>query len=134
MPVIAFLITRRVCIGLQRADRERVLHGSESGLISRAADGGYSEPHLPISADEQFTLTQHLQHAPLEISPSTDARGIKTKRKVSPLRARLSRWYLRHDVVKPTGAELEAAAAHGVVEGREIEAEERRALEESSNR
>ncbi|MGV8844975.1 cytochrome bc1 complex cytochrome b subunit [Tessaracoccus sp.] len=134
LPVVAFLITRRVCIGLQRADRERVLHGSESGLISRAADGRYSEPHLPISVDEQFTLTSHLQHAPLEISPTQDESGIRIKQQVTPMRARLSRWFLRHDVVKPTSAELEDAAAHGVVEGREIEAQERRALEESSNR
>ena len=133
-PVIAFLITRRVCIGLQRRDRERALHGSESGLISRAPDGGYSEPHLPISRDEQFLLTQHLQHSPLEISPTTDASGIRIKQKVSPLRARLSRWYLRHDAVKPTAEQLAAAANHGAVEGREIEAGEIRSLEESSKR
>ncbi|MEO7589196.1 MAG: ubiquinol-cytochrome c reductase cytochrome b subunit [Arachnia sp.] len=134
LPVIAFLITRRVCIGLQRADRERVLHGSESGLISRALDGGYSEPHLPISVDEQFTLTQHIQHPVLEASPKTDAKGIRIKQEVSPTRARLSRWFLEHDAAKPTAVELEEAAAHGVVQGREIEAAQARALEESSNR
>ncbi len=133
-PVIAFLIARRVCIGLQRADRERALHGSESGLISRAPDGGYSEPHLPISVDEQYTLTQHTQHPVLEASPTTDASGVKIKQEVSPMRARLSRWFLQHDVAKPTAAELHAAADHGTVQGREIEAAEVRALEESQNR
>ncbi|RMB60259.1 cytochrome bc1 complex cytochrome b subunit [Tessaracoccus antarcticus] len=134
LPVIAFLITRRVCIGLQRADKERVLHGSESGIISRAPDGGYSEPHLPISVDEQYTLTSHLQHAVLEAGPTADENGIRIKQKVSPLRARLSRWFLEHDAAKPTAAELEEAASHGVGGVREIEAAEARALEESSNR
>lgn len=133
-PVIAFLITRRVCIGLQRADRERALHGSESGIISRSPEGGYSEPHLPISVGEQFTLTSHIQHAPLEVSPRTDDSGVRIKQKVSPLRARLSRWFLRHDAVKPSAAELQDAADHGVVEGREIDAQEARAIEESSHR
>ena len=48
-PVIAFIITRRWCISLQRADNERLLHGYETGIIMRSAEGGYSERHLPIS-------------------------------------------------------------------------------------
>lgn len=35
-PVIAFIVTKRICLSLQRADRERVLHGAESGVIERA--------------------------------------------------------------------------------------------------
>ena len=42
-PVIAFMITKRICIGLQRADEERLLHGAESGIIVRDPSGGYSE-------------------------------------------------------------------------------------------
>ena len=48
-PVIAFFITRRWCISLQRADNDRLLHGYETGIIMRSAEGGYSERHLPIS-------------------------------------------------------------------------------------
>ena len=47
-PVIAFLITRRWCISLQRHDNETLLHGYESGVIMRDAQGGYSEKHLPL--------------------------------------------------------------------------------------
>ncbi len=42
-PVIAFIITKRICIGLQRADEERLLHGAETGIIVRDPSGGYSE-------------------------------------------------------------------------------------------
>ena len=44
-PVLAFLLTKRICIGLQRADAERLLHGAETGVIVRDPSGGYSERH-----------------------------------------------------------------------------------------
>ncbi len=112
-PVIAFIVTKRVCLSLQRADRERVLHGSESGIIVRSPEGGYSEAHLPISDDEAFTLTRHPQLPALAETPAVDERGIRAKGKgISRLRARLSRWYL-HDVVsKPTAAEIASSAHH----------------------
>ena len=58
-PVIAFLVTKRICIGLQRADHDRLIHGAESGVIDRAPSGKYSERHRPISRGQAFTLTQH---------------------------------------------------------------------------
>ena len=58
-PVIAFLVTKRICIGLQRSDTDRMLHGAESGVLDRAPSGKYSERHRPISEDEAFALTQH---------------------------------------------------------------------------
>ncbi len=47
-PVIAFMITRRWCISLQRHDNETLVHGMESGVIMRDAQGGYSEKHVPL--------------------------------------------------------------------------------------
>lgn len=112
-PVIAFIITKRICISLQRADAERVLHGSETGIIERAPDGGYSEPHRPISVDEKFTLTQHAQRTALEIAPATDARGVAEKGAgVSKLRALMSRWYFAGVISKPTSEEIAEADHH----------------------
>ena len=56
-PVIAFWITRRWCISLQRHDNDLLLHGYESGIIMRSAEGGYSERHLPIGEARAYTLT-----------------------------------------------------------------------------
>jgi ubiquinol-cytochrome c reductase cytochrome b subunit len=115
-PVIAFLITRRLCLSLQRADRERALHGSEDGVIVRSREGGYSEAHVALPVDEQFALTQHLQHEPLEIGSGTDARGVRKKGGISPLRARLSAWYLGRDIRKPSAQEIADTAHHGAHE------------------
>src|SRR4051812_2258777 len=56
-PVIAFLVTKRWCISLQRKDQEDLLHGYESGIIMRSPEGGYSERHLPLSPSRAFVLT-----------------------------------------------------------------------------
>ncbi|HQD96224.1 MAG TPA: ubiquinol-cytochrome c reductase cytochrome b subunit [Propionicimonas sp.] len=95
-PVLAFIITKRICLSLQRADRERVLHGSESGVIVRNPEGGYTEAHVPVSHEEAFNLTRH---------PQLPAQEVKGK-----LRGRLSRWFADGQVPKPTKAEI--AGAH----------------------
>ena len=42
-----------------------------------------------------------------------DTAGVRRKGGVSKLRAQLSRWYLGHDIAKPTAGELTAASHHG---------------------
>ena len=79
-PVIAFLLTKRICIGLQRSDEERLLHGAETGVIERDPSGRYSERHRPISQGEAFTLTQHKQHPALLPLSETDGMSARRSR------------------------------------------------------
>ena len=46
-PVLAFWVTRTVCLSLQHLDRERQQHGRETGVVDRAPDGGYDERRVP---------------------------------------------------------------------------------------
>ena len=111
MPVIAFLVTKRICIGLQRSDADRLLHGAESGIIERDPSGSYSERHRPISEGEGFMLTQHGQH--LALNPVADTDGLSEKEiKAEQRRRRASRFFFVDDLRKPTKAELEEAAHH----------------------
>jgi len=110
-PVLAFIVTRRICIGLQRSDAERLLHGAETGIIERDPSGGYSERHRPISVGETYTLTQHKEYpalAPLRDTDGMSAREIKAEQR----RRAAARFYFIHDLRKPTRAELEEAAHH----------------------
>ncbi|MEU9956902.1 cytochrome bc complex cytochrome b subunit [Streptomyces sp. NPDC050982] len=92
VPVIAFVITRRVCMGLQRSDRDKVLHGRESGVIKRLPHGEFVEVHEPLTQAQRFTLTQHEQDPPYDVGPLVDANGVERKVKPSQrLRARLAR-------------------------------------------
>ncbi|WP_414703480.1 cytochrome b [Propionicimonas sp.] len=102
VPVLAFIVTKRICLSLQRADKDRVLHGSESNIIVRNPDGGYSESHAPISQGEAYSLTRH---------PQLDALTPNGE-KVGRTRKALSRWYADGQVPVPTAEEIEAAAHH----------------------
>jgi ubiquinol-cytochrome c reductase cytochrome b subunit len=110
-PVIAFILTKRICIGLQRADADRLLHGAESGVIDRDPSGRYAERHRPISVGEAYTLTQHKEQ--LALGPITDTEGMSEKEiKAEQRRRKATRFFFIDTLRKPTRAELEEAAHH----------------------
>ena len=53
IPPLAYVVTKRICLGLQRRDRELVLHGRETGRIVRLPHGEMIEVHEPISDAKQ---------------------------------------------------------------------------------
>jgi len=91
LPPIAFVVTKRLCLSLQRADRELVLHGRETGRLVRLPHGEFVEIHEPISAEKAWLLTSHEQLAPLEL-PEFDAAGVKRPQALkNKIRNRISR-------------------------------------------
>jgi len=116
-PVIAFIITRRWCISLQRHDNEKLLHGYESGVIMRDAQGGYSEKHLPLPTSRAYTLTARDRDTIYVPESEADGNGVAspTARK-DKLRARISRYWYGDNIQKPTRAELEEAHHHAELE------------------
>ncbi|MEH3034852.1 MAG: cytochrome bc complex cytochrome b subunit [Aeromicrobium erythreum] len=113
-PVIAYIITKRICIGLQRADENRILHGYETGVIERTPDGGYSERHAPLPVGAQYTLTAHDRLPELESSPLTeDENGVAVPHgRRERVRLWLQRRYYRGVLDKPTTDDVEHAAEH----------------------
>jgi ubiquinol-cytochrome c reductase cytochrome b subunit len=112
-PAFSFWITKRVCLGLQRKDRELVLHGHETGRIVRFAHGEYVEVHRPLDDDERWLRVQHETRRPLEIEPAEDSRGVRRKGyRRDRFRQRLSRVFFEDRVEPVTPAELDAAHAH----------------------
>jgi ubiquinol-cytochrome c reductase cytochrome b subunit len=116
LPPIAYVVTKRICLGLQRRDRDRVLHGRETGIIQRLPTGEMIEVHEPISDMERWMLTQHEATRPLELEPSTDDNGIPRRRiLMSKVRAKVSRFYFEDNVTPPTPQEvreLESGHSH----------------------
>jgi ubiquinol-cytochrome c reductase cytochrome b subunit len=111
-PVIAFIVTKRICISLQRHDRERVLHGYESGVIVRSVDGAYSEKHVPIPEEEVWTLTSRDRVAVAEIGPETDENGVRAPgQRSAKLHHRASR-FLHGDAVNSATADEFHEAQH----------------------
>ncbi|ROS73020.1 cytochrome bc complex cytochrome b subunit [Cellulomonas sp. PhB143] len=113
-PWFAFWVTKRICLGLQRKDRELVLHGHETGRIVRFANGEYIEVHRPLDDQERWLRVNYDAHRPLEVEPATDSRGVRRKGYKQDRRmARLSRFFYEDRVEPVTPAELEAAHSHG---------------------
>ncbi|NDZ79955.1 ubiquinol-cytochrome c reductase cytochrome b subunit [Streptomyces sp. SID10853] len=116
-PVIAFIVTKRWCLGLQRRDREKVLHGRESGVIKRLPHGEFIEVHEPLKPEQLHTLTAHEQYRPLEIGPEVDENGVARKvSRLTRVRAKLSKGYYgeHNQIEKPTADEYkEITSGHG---------------------
>jgi ubiquinol-cytochrome c reductase cytochrome b subunit len=116
-PVLAFIITKRICLGLQRRDKDKVLHGRESGIIKRLPHGEFVEVHEPLAQGDLYKLTAHEQYKPAEIGPTVDENGVRRKvKRTEKLRARLSKsYYGEHNQIdKPTADEYkEITSGHG---------------------
>ncbi len=61
VPPIAYYLTYRLCLGLQRADREVLEHGVETGIIKRLPHGEFIEIHQPLGG-----VDDHGHAVPLE--------------------------------------------------------------------
>jgi ubiquinol-cytochrome c reductase cytochrome b subunit len=112
-PVLAFWITRRWCISLQRSDQARLLHGYETGVIMRSPEGAYAEKHLPIGLDEAYTLTVRDRDELVPTPSEVDENGVANRRvRLMRLRARLANFSAASNIQKPTREELEEAQHH----------------------
>lgn len=61
LPPLAYFITYRICIGLQRNDRAVLEHGIETGVINQLPNGSFIEVHQPLGP-----IDEHGHAVPLE--------------------------------------------------------------------
>ncbi|TIC80927.1 ubiquinol-cytochrome c reductase cytochrome b subunit [Nocardioides sp. GY 10127] len=112
-PAIAFYVTRRWCISLQRHDNEVLLHGRETGVLMRSVEGGYSEKHEAVSPERAYTLTARPRDEVWTIAGHKDENGVQLPTgRFAGLRERLSRLWFADNVQKPSQEEYDEAAAH----------------------
>ncbi|QNE46649.1 ubiquinol-cytochrome c reductase cytochrome b subunit [Glaciihabitans sp. INWT7] len=107
-PVLAFFITKRVCLGLQKKDREIALHGFESGRIVRLPGGEYIEVHEQLDDYERWRLVSFNEYTPLMIRPDANGRISGAQR----TRAALSRWFFEDRIAPATKSEVERSGHH----------------------
>ena len=89
----------------QRADREKVLHGRETGRLVMLPHGEFIEVHEPLSPEKAYLLTAHEQLPALDIGDAdkngvANPQGLKGK-----LRARMSQ-ASQEQIAKPTKKEM----------------------------
>jgi quinol---cytochrome-c reductase cytochrome b subunit len=55
-PVLAYIITKRICLGLQRKDLHLLEHGVETGIIRQLPSGEFIEETRPLSEEARAKL------------------------------------------------------------------------------
>ncbi|WP_369181377.1 cytochrome bc1 complex cytochrome b subunit [Streptomyces mutabilis] len=111
VPVLTYVVTRRICLGLQRRDRDKLLHGRETGRIRRLPHGEFVEVHEPLDRGTQYALLSRQDYRPLP-APAPEQDGVPNpNHRKEVLRHRLSRWLYGGQIPKPTREEL-AHAEH----------------------
>ncbi|MEV6940102.1 cytochrome b N-terminal domain-containing protein [Streptomyces sp. NPDC051132] len=99
LPLVAYHATKRACLGLQAADRRRLLHGRAAGEVRRNADGGYQEARTLLPAAETYRIV--VRDEPRPLAHGTEAwRWFRRHR----VRNALSRWYFGERVGLPVTA------------------------------
>jgi len=120
-PPVAYWVTKRICLSLQRHDRDLVMHGRETGRIVRTAEGAFFEVHQPLPEHQRWALVQHQSEKPLELTATVDANGVRRPGAfMERLRGKVSSFYFADSVDPVTPAELAAAhhdgSAHEAIE------------------
>jgi ubiquinol-cytochrome c reductase cytochrome b subunit len=101
-------VTKRVCLALQKKDREIALHGYESGRIVRLPGGEYVEVHQPLDEYERWRLVSYEDYQPLMIRPNDQGKITTGMR----MRAVFSRWFFEDRISPATKGELEQGGHH----------------------
>jgi ubiquinol-cytochrome c reductase cytochrome b subunit len=108
-PVAAFVLTRRVCLALQKKDGELLLHGYETGRIVRLPGGEYVEVHAPVPADRRPLLNGPRPMPEVVARPDESGRVHRWDR----FRARIARAYVEDRILPPPAGRV--SAENGVV-------------------
>jgi len=109
-PFVAFWVTKRICLALQKKDREIALHGYETGRIVRLPGGEYIEVHEQLDEYERWRLLDFQEYEPLMVRP--DARG-----RISPVqrvRASVSTFFFEDRIAPVRRSELDASHHDGI--------------------
>jgi len=70
-PIVAYILTKRICLGLQRKDVHLLEHGVEMGIIQQRPNGEFYEETRPVNEEELAVLASRPEYPAL--SPAGDA-------------------------------------------------------------
>jgi ubiquinol-cytochrome c reductase cytochrome b subunit len=108
-PVIAYILTKRICLGLQRKDLHLIEHGVETGIIRQLPDGEFIEVTRPVSEEKLAQLTFRSPQVSLPAAGSEDENGVPapaTRGVIGKVRSRLN-------TILTESIELEPSNGHG---------------------
>jgi ubiquinol-cytochrome c reductase cytochrome b subunit len=75
LPPVMYFFTYRLCLGLQRADREVLEHGIETGIIMRMPQGEFVEVHQPLGGIDEHGHAVPLEYAGAKVPTKMNQLG-----------------------------------------------------------
>ncbi|MEV4743535.1 ubiquinol-cytochrome c reductase cytochrome b subunit [Streptomyces sp. NPDC049555] len=93
-PVLAFALTKRLCLALQERDRGRLTEGEENGEVAQSVFGALDEGSEQLPAAEAYPLMVREMPRPLTVQEGPAPRRVR-------LRTALSSWYYRDRIEMP---------------------------------
>ncbi len=76
VPISAYYITKRICLGLQRKDAELLSHGLEIGIIRQLPTGEFIEETRPLTEEERAIVEAKKVPAALPAPGAPDENGV----------------------------------------------------------
>ncbi len=112
-PIVAFIVTKRFALSLQRRDRDLLLHGRETGRVLRLPSGEFLEIHEPVDEEYRAKILSKSDVEPLALPEAVDENGVANPtRRRERSRSRFSRFFYADNVPLPTEEELAEARVH----------------------
>ncbi|AKK11491.1 cytochrome bc1 complex cytochrome b subunit [Corynebacterium uterequi] len=75
LPPLAYFITYRICVSLQRSDREVLEHGIETGHIRMLPNGAFVEVHQPLGGVDEHGHAIPLEYAGAKVPKQLNELG-----------------------------------------------------------
>ncbi|NLD85123.1 MAG: cytochrome bc complex cytochrome b subunit [Actinomycetales bacterium] len=75
LPPLVYFSVYRICLGLQRADREVLEHGIETGIIMRMPQGEFIEVHQPLGEVDEHGHAVPLEYAGAKVPSKMNQLG-----------------------------------------------------------
>jgi ubiquinol-cytochrome c reductase cytochrome b subunit len=90
-PVVAYMVTKRICLGLQRKDLLLLEHGVETGIIRQLPSGGFVEVTRPVTDEERAVLEAGKDVPRQRVSPGGAVPAPQARRSLERVRLALDR-------------------------------------------
>ena len=112
-PVVAFIVTKRLCLSLQRRDRDLLLHGRETGRVLRLPSGEFLEIHEEVDEESRAKIMAKSDIEPLALPEAVDDSGVANPAsRKQRRRSRWSRFFFTDNVPLPSDEEMTEARSH----------------------
>ena len=106
VPIGAYFVTKRICLGLQRKDANMLAHGVEIGIIRQLPSGEFIEEERPLTEEERAVIDSKHVYKSLPAPEEADVNGVPAPAARGPLgRARaIANRAFTETVAVPEGA------------------------------